>query len=177
MTHKEIANEARRKARRKQTGEVFTPHSLVNKIVDHLPEEVWNTGKTFCDPCCGNGNILIAVLWRKLQHGHNPLEALRCVYGVDIIRDNIRECRLRLLKVSGMFDEITGDHIKAVFQNIVCLDTNKYPKGSLDYDFAFEDDCDVRDVNEWLALISKGMLEEVSLPYTEEECGKRIETL
>lgn len=163
--------EQRREDRLKQTGEVFTPNLLVNQMLSKLPDEVWEEGKTFCDPACGNGNFLIHVLWRKMQRGHNPLEALRSVYGVDIMRDNIRECRLRLLKIISIFESITADHIKAVFKNIVFLNSKKYPKGSLQYDFSFKAKYNEKDIQSWLDKISKGMLEEVNLPVSEEVFG------
>ena len=52
--------------------------------------------------------------------------------------DNIKECRLRLLKVvqdAGV--TITEEHIKAVFKNIVVTRLSKYKNGSLDYDYKF----------------------------------------
>lgn len=166
--------EERREDRLKQTGEVFTPNRLVYRMLSKLPRSVWKKGATFCDPACGNGNFLIHILWRKIQRGHDPLDALRCIYGVDIMRDNIRECRLRLLKTVSVFESITEDHIKAVFQNIKFLNSKKYPKGALQYDFSFKNNHNMKDVKEWLSLIKKGLLEEVDLPVEEEEFGKRL---
>ena len=57
-----------------------------------LAEEVWHdTEKTFLDNSAGNGNFLIAVLQRKLDHGHEPLQALSTIYGVELMEDNHRE--------------------------------------------------------------------------------------
>jgi len=58
--------EERRSERKKQTAEVFTPPKLVSDMLDKLPDTVWEDGKTFCDPACGDGNFLIQVLWRKI---------------------------------------------------------------------------------------------------------------
>ena len=126
----------RRKNRRKKTAEFFTPPSLVNEMLDKLPKEVWREGKTFCDPACGNGEFLVWVLLRKLAKGHKPLDALKTIYGVDIMSDNIEECRKRLLKIISLCEKITEDHVIAVFVNIRFLSTNgrNYPNGSLDYD-------------------------------------------
>ena len=67
----------KRKERRKETAEDFTPEALVNEMLDKLPPEVWdNPQKTFLDNSAGNGNFLVAILERKLQHGHDPLQAL-----------------------------------------------------------------------------------------------------
>ena len=89
----------RSKDRIKQTGEVFTPLPLVDEILDKLPSEVFtDPSKTFLDPACGDGNFLIRVLHYKLQHNHDPIHALSTTYGVDIMPDNITQCKARLLK-------------------------------------------------------------------------------
>lgn len=165
-------HEERREDRLKQTAEVFTPNALVNKMLAKLPREVWRKGKTFCDPACGNGNFLVWVLIRKIKQNHKPLEALRCIYGVDIMRDNIRECRMRLLKIISIFETITEDHIRVVFKNIVFLNQQKYPKGSLQYNFSFNNSPNSRNVKEWMNLITKGALDAVNLPVDEEIFGK-----
>ena len=82
--------------RKKNFGEVFTPAPLVEEMLDKLPEEAWEDGKTFCDPAAGNGNFLVAVLQRKINKGHTKLNT---VYGVDIMEDNIKECIERLNKL------------------------------------------------------------------------------
>lgn len=53
-------------ARIKNTSEVFTPTTLVQKMLDNLPNDAFiDATKTFCDPCCGNGQFLSEVLIRK----------------------------------------------------------------------------------------------------------------
>lgn len=124
-----------RAARAKMTAEIFTPLKTVNEMLELLPIETWEENKTFLDPACGNGNILIEVLRRKLLLGHEPLNSLQTIYGADIMSDNVRECRFRLLNMISQKSEITEEMIRVVFSNIVC--TNRLPKGSLDYDFSF----------------------------------------
>jgi len=138
----------------KRNGEIFTPIELVNKLISALPKEVWQNDKTFLDPACGNGNLLIAVLWHKIERGHNPLEALRSIYGVDIMPDNIKDCRIRLLKLISIFQIVTEDHIKAVLTNVVWVS-----KGSLEYDFSF---APVNQTGEW-----SDWQKEKELPITE----------
>ena len=146
-------NHAKRQGRKKQTAEVFTPPKLVNEMLAKLPKELWRKGKTFCDPAVGNGNFLIAILFRKIQRGHKPLEALKCVYGADIMKDNIKECQLRLLKVCTLFgDIITEDHIRAVHKNIVWINVEKYPAGSLQYDFSFDDNVENSIISRWMPI-------------------------
>jgi hypothetical protein len=160
-------NGDRRELRRRQTAEVFTPPNLVTQMLNRLPKEVWKKGKTFCDPAAGNGNLLIAVLIRKIQRGHKTLDALRTLYGVDIMQDNIRECRLRLLKVCAVVavETITEDHIKAVLQNIIWINPKRYPNGSLDYIFDFPNKLNLNDVSRWLNLVNEqNKLDDVELP-------------
>lgn len=127
-----------RQERKKETAEVFTPGQLVDEILNQLPSSVWKEEKTFIDPACGNGNFLLAVLSRKLALGHDPIKAIKSIYGTDIMQDNIDECRLRLLS---LLEEkgIKVDKIICglVASNIKWLDTKKYPEGSLSYLFSF----------------------------------------
>ena len=94
----------------RELGEVFTPSSVVEAMLDLLPDETWNAhpSPTFLEPACGHGNFLVAVFDRKAEKvadewraGALPagddrgallfhlLEALSSVYGVDIAQENI----------------------------------------------------------------------------------------
>lgn len=122
------------KARVKSLGEVFTPSSLVNEMLDRLPESVWSDpDKTFADCTgCGTGNFLVEVVRRKVNAGLSPLRALETTYGVDIMEDNVSECRKRLLKAA---QDASGQHVElswveAVLSNVVCAD-------ALTYDMSF----------------------------------------
>ena len=146
--------EDKRKSRRKISAECFTPTRLVNQMLDKLNEygkESWEPGKTFLDPACGNGNMLVCVLQRKLSLNHNPSKALASIYGTDILDDNIKECRLRLLKIiKDAGTPITIEHIRTVFNQIVVTRLSKYPNGSLDYDFDFPNKASEKDITPWL---------------------------
>ena len=152
-------NNERRIKRKKQTAEDFTPAPLVNEILDKLNEydkESWEEGKTFCDPACGNGNMLIEVLKRKISLGHDPVEALKTIYGTDIMQDNIRECRLRLLKLirdNGV--AINEDLVRTVFNKIVWISIKRYANGSLDYDFKFPNKASMKDILPWVKGINE----------------------
>lgn len=113
----------------KESGEVFTPPELVIEILKQLPDQVWHEGKTYLDPTAGDGNFLAAVLIIKMELGHkNPLST---IYGVDIMQDNVDECRQRLLDIAGD----TEENRKIVKNNIRCEDGLKY-----DYSFEPEED-------------------------------------
>ena len=89
-----------------QTQEIFTPTPMVQAILDELPQdELFN--KNTVDNSCGDGQFLSEVLIRKLLKGRKEaditvtdeefLQALSQVYGVDLMPDNVAECRKRLL--------------------------------------------------------------------------------
>lgn len=121
----------RSKERQTSLGEVFTPTELVLDILKKLPtgikNGVWAEDKTFLDPACGNGQFLAVILIIKKQFEHkNPLST---IYGVDIMEDNVKECRKRLLNIAGNNKE----NEKIVEKNIVCADGLTY-----DYNFGEE---------------------------------------
>lgn len=110
-------------------GEVFTPDHIVKKMCDELPAEAWEIGKTILEPSCGNGNFLVEIYRRKLEHcksASQAVQALASIYGVDILPDNVQESRNRLLM---MFrerypskDGFTATVIEILNRNIVCAD-------------------------------------------------------
>jgi hypothetical protein len=110
----------RTQARVKATGEVFTPTELVREVLEQIPiVQFTDPDKTFLDNSCGDGQFLGEVLIRKMENGSTFEEALSTVYGVDMMQDNVDECRKRLL--CGREDL---NHI--VEQNIVCADALRY---------------------------------------------------
>lgn len=106
--------EERRKARRKISAEDFTPIELVNEMLDKLPAEVWtDPQKTFLDNSAGNGNFLVAVLQRKLDHGHDPLQALSTIYGVELMYDNVEEMHHRMFDIVKPYLKSDAEEIRA----------------------------------------------------------------
>lgn len=88
----------RSKLRVKATGEVFTPTALVHEVLDRIPvKQFQDPTKTFLDNSCGDGQFLSEVLIRKMEHGSTFEQALSTIYGVDLMEDNVRLCRERLL--------------------------------------------------------------------------------
>ncbi len=92
-------------------GEVFTPSWLVEAMLDLVKEETERIDSRFLEPACGSGNFLIQVLRRKLaavefKYGrskfdrrHYALLALMSIYGIELLTDNIAECRANVLEV------------------------------------------------------------------------------
>jgi hypothetical protein len=123
----------RSKSRIDVTGEVFTPMTLVYEILDKLPASVWEEGKTFIDNSCGDGNFLEGVFCRKVErYGHDVVNALGSIYGVDIMEDNIFHTRDRLLRIARELNSSANAKAcrKIVNKNIVCHD-------ALTYDYSF----------------------------------------
>jgi hypothetical protein len=111
----------------KTTGEVFTPTELVREILDQISvEQFQDPAKTFLDNSCGDGQFLGEVLIRKMENGSTFEQALSTVYGVDLMQDNVDECRKRLL--CGSQDP---KHIAIVEQNI-------YQADGLEFSYNFE---------------------------------------
>ncbi|MET4805297.1 DNA methyltransferase [Limibacillus sp. MBR-115] len=92
-------------------GEVFTPSWLVEKMLDLVNDETDRIDSRFLEPACGSGNFLVPVLQRKLaavekkfgksdfEKRHYALLALMCCYGIELLPDNIAECRANMLEV------------------------------------------------------------------------------
>ena len=114
----------REKTRIKATGEVFTPTPLVQEVLDQLDQDLFkDPTKTFIDPSCGDGQFLSEVVIRKMEHGSTLEQALSTTYGVDLMEDNVKLCRERLL--------CGQEHLRHIVErNIVCHD-------ALTYDYSF----------------------------------------
>lgn len=101
----------RSKKRVADHGEVFTPPWLVNAMLDLAKEETDRIDSRFLEPACGSGNFLIRVLQRKLaaveikfgksefEKKHYALLGLMCIYGIELLEDNIAECRANLIEI------------------------------------------------------------------------------
>lgn len=92
-------------------GEVFTPAWMVEAMLDLVKEETQRIDSRFLEPACGSGNFLVRILSRKLaavelkygksefERRHYALLALMCIYGIELLPDNIAECRANLLEI------------------------------------------------------------------------------
>ena len=91
--------------------EVFTPEWLVEAMLDLVKDETTRIDSRFLEPACGSGNFLVKVLQRKLaaveaKYGKSDFErrnysllAVMCIYGIELLADNIAECRENLLVI------------------------------------------------------------------------------
>lgn len=101
------------KERVKKFAEVFTPDWVVNEMVDAIDDSLRNA--TVLEPACGEGPFLQNILIRKLIYGVPPTEALKTLYGVELLEDNVALCRQRLLEIAGD----TPEHREIVNKNII----------------------------------------------------------
>jgi type I restriction-modification system DNA methylase subunit len=113
----------RDKVRVKSTGEVFTPGWLVEAGLDQIEKNDLSAfsdkNKTFCDPTCGDGQMLGEALIRKLKNGIDFETALSTIYGIDLMQDNVDLCRERLL--------CGQEHLRHIVEkNIVCANSLEY---------------------------------------------------
>jgi len=132
-------------------GEVFTPEWMVNSMLDLVKEETDRIDSRFLEPACGSGNFLVSILNRKFsavelkysksefEKQHYALLSLMCIYGIELLSDNISECRNNFLETFSQYLNIdsANDLYKAagfvLQQNIVhgdaltMLGNNKLP--------------------------------------------------
>lgn len=92
-------------------GEVFTPPWIVEAMLDLVKGETERIDSRFLEPACGSGNFLVRILQRKLaavelkfgksdfEKRHYALLALMCTYGIELLADNIAECRENMLEI------------------------------------------------------------------------------
>jgi hypothetical protein len=92
-------------------GEVFTPAWMVEAMLDLVKSETERIDSRFLEPACGSGNLLVRILQRKLvavelkfgksnfEKRHYALLSLMCTYGIELLADNIAECRSSMLKI------------------------------------------------------------------------------
>lgn len=103
-----MSRQVKSKQRVADHGEVFTDEREVNAMLDMVKQETKRIDSRFLEPACGDGNFLAEILRRKLEvvkcrYGRNALEyerysfkAVSSVYGVDLLPDNVEDCRERL---------------------------------------------------------------------------------
>lgn len=106
-------------------------------MLDLVKGESERIDSRFLEPACGSGNFLVKVLTRKLatvetKYGKSDFEkhnfallGLMCIYGIELLPDNIADCRQNMLEIFGQFLGLTSEadlHRAAAYvlsQNIV----------------------------------------------------------
>jgi hypothetical protein len=84
---------------------------MVEAMLDLVKDETERIDSRFLEPACGSGNFVVRILRRKfaaveLKFGksdfekrHYALLALMCTYGIELLEDNIAECRANMLEI------------------------------------------------------------------------------
>lgn len=92
-------------------GEVLTGKREVNAMLDLVKQETERIESRFLEPTCGTGNFLAEILERKLhvvetryaksqlEYERNAVLAVSSIYGIDILEDNVQQCRHRLFVI------------------------------------------------------------------------------
>jgi hypothetical protein len=127
----------RSKQRVADHGEVFTPPSIVEAMLDLVKAETERIDSRFLEPACGSGHFLVQVLRRKLaavelkfaksdfEKRHYALFGLMCTYGIELLPDNIAECRLNMLEIVSDYlnlddsDDLYRAAVYVLSQNLV----------------------------------------------------------
>lgn len=111
----------RSKQRISDHGEVFTPQWMVDDMLNLVKDESERIDSRFLEPACGSGNFLKPVLQRKLttvqsrygrsefERKHYALFALMCVYGIELLEDNVAECRQDLQHIFDKFLDVRAE--------------------------------------------------------------------
>ncbi len=90
-------------------------------MLDLVKAESERIDSRFLEPACGSGNFLNSVLKRKLvtvqtrygksdfERRHHALFALMCIYGIELLKDNVEECRASLLSIYAEYLQSSPD--------------------------------------------------------------------
>ena len=118
-----------RKSRRKNSEinsqEFFTPYSIVKRMCDKVSEADWtDPTKLFCEPCFGNGQFVIYIIWNRIQHGIDWKTALETLYGVELMEDNVAECKDRICEMlTNICEDFNEDEARLIMDSqLVCHD-------------------------------------------------------
>lgn len=130
----------------KATQEIFTPTSMVRDILGSLDQSLFSDLiQDFIDPTCGDGQFLGEVLIRKMENGSTFEQALRTIYGVDLMPDNVKLCQDRLL--------CGQEHLRHIVeQNIVCADALRYHY-RFDHSHPYDDEVKAQEKEEHFASL------------------------
>lgn len=128
-------NHVRSKQRVADHGEVFTASREVNAMLDLVKQETQRIESRFLEPACGTGNFLSEILRRKLdvvknryrksqfEFERNAVIAVSSIYGIDILEDNVQECRQRMASI------FLDEYYKALYAEDIkpaCIESVKY---------------------------------------------------
>ncbi len=120
------------KQRIRDHGEVFTHRREITAMLEFVKQETERIESRFLEPACGTGSFLAEILRGKLEnierrYKKSQLEyelyavlAVSNIYGLDILEDNIRECRESLLRLfNRQYTRLFRDKCKAACKKTI----------------------------------------------------------
>ena len=105
------------KTRVREHGEVFTPKWMVKKMLapKEIQDKLHSLHGTFLEPSAGEGAFLVEILCGKLDYVNeiskkttwvvNALWALMSIYAVELMQDNLRIAKNRMIEIIGQYYE------------------------------------------------------------------------
>jgi hypothetical protein len=107
---------------------------MVEAMLDLVKDETTRIDSRFLESACGSGNFVAKILQRKLaaveltyshsefERKHYALWALMCIYGIELLDDNIQECRKKLVDIFSQYLDLTAtDNFYRAAQVVVDL--------------------------------------------------------
>ena len=113
---------------RKKLGQVWTPYSIIVNMMDKVDPSHWkDETRTNFDPTMGTGNIVIAMLYRRIvEYKQDPLKALKNTYGVELDQKTLDYAHKRIEKFMAHFTNSKKKVHEIVMKNFVCSDIFKW---------------------------------------------------
>jgi len=128
MAEKQIKS----RKRVQEHAEVFTAEREVNAMLDLVNDELLRPESTFLEPACGEGNFTVKILERKLtaiiktnpeNYRYFALIALSGIYAIELLPDNVKIARRRMLETfiafSVIVDPDTSDSYFKTAEHII----------------------------------------------------------
>lgn len=113
-------------------GEVFTPEKTVENMLNLNKDEFTRFDARVLEPACGDGNFLLPILLlrisrvnklfrnNKLEYEKALFKSISSIYGVDILKDNVEKCTLRLYDTcKKIYKKTFKDNTDSEFLNVL----------------------------------------------------------
>lgn len=130
-------------------------------MLDLVERETKRIDSRFLEPACGSGNFLVEVLNRKLdiiktkyiknqsEYEKYSIMAISSIYGIDILQDNVDECKQRLFDIfdieysniyKNSYKDDARNSVRFILnKNIICGDALTLAKIDSDEFIAFSE--------------------------------------
>ena len=107
---------------KKKNAEIPTPVSLVDEMLDKIPENFWTNPKTVLEPCCGKGNFVLGI-FDNLYEGLNEYKA-----------NKVERCELIITKCL-YYGDITDLNVFTTTELLKCHIKSKTGQEEINYEF------------------------------------------